>query len=202
MEFSPRQCETLLDMARSVVRQALAGKPSPWPQCHDLDLYQRAGCFVSFHEHGGKLRGCIGRLDASEPLISALTSAAISVLSDPRFRQDPITAAQLPRLELELSILSPLRPVDNVLAFEPKVDGIYLALGGRTGCFLPQVARQTGWSREQLLSRLCTEKLGVAANSWQQPSARLSVFSAIVVGPEPFVPAIMSQHFVANTLEA
>src|SRR5271155_5524753 len=103
MEFSQRQRDLLLDMARSIIRQSLAGNKTPWPQCHDLDLFQRAGCFVSVHEHGGKLRGCIGRLDANEPLISALTSAAVSVLSDPRFRHDPITAAQLPRLELQVS---------------------------------------------------------------------------------------------------
>lgn len=201
MEFCPRQRDALMEMARAVIRQTLANKPAAWPECHDLDLFQRAGCFVSLHEHGGRLRGCIGRLDASEPLIAALCSAAVSVLSDPRFRQDPITAAEIPRLELELSILSPLRAVESVLTFEPREDGIYLAIGGRTGCFLPQVGRQTGWSREQLLARLCTEKLGMPANSWQQPAARLSVFSAIVVGPEPFERAIVPQS-VAHFAEA
>jgi AmmeMemoRadiSam system protein A len=185
MEFSDRQRLALLDIARGVIRQTLAGKQAPWPQSHDLDFFQKAGCFVSIHEHGGKLRGCVGRLDASEPLVASLTSAAVSVLTDPRFRNDPITTAQLPHLELELSILSPLRPVENVLAFDPKEDGVYLTIGPRSGCFLPQVGRQTGWSREQLLARLCTEKLGMPATTWQQPSARLSVFTAIVVGPEP-----------------
>src|SRR5689334_15264172 len=117
MEFSQRQREALLDVARSVIRQTLAGRQAPWPECHDLDLYQKAGCFVSLHEHGGQLRGCVGRLDATEPLIAALSSAAVSVLTDPRFRQNPVTTGELPRLELELSILSPLRPVENVLAF-------------------------------------------------------------------------------------
>ena len=91
-------------MARSVIRRALAGQKSPWPECHDLDLYQPAGCFVSLHEHGGKLRGCVGRLDATEPLVASLSSAAVSPLADPRFRQNPITAGELPHLSLELSV--------------------------------------------------------------------------------------------------
>ncbi len=186
MDFSSRQRAELLDIARGVIRKTLAGIPNGAVECHDLDLYQPAGCFVSLHDHGGKLRGCVGRLDATEPLIAALSAAAVSVLGDQRFRHEPVTPADYPKLELELSVLSPLRPVPSPLAFDPAQDGIYLTIGRRTGCFLPQVARQTGWSREQLLDRLCTEKLGVAGNSWQRPEARLSVFSAVVIGPEPF----------------
>jgi AmmeMemoRadiSam system protein A len=200
MEFSPRQCADLLEIARGVIRQTLAARLTGMPECHDLDLYQPAGCFVSLHDHDGKLRGCVGRLDATEPLVAALSSAAISVLGDQRFRHDPVTLAQLPHIELELSVLSSLRAAPNVLAFEPKVDGIYLSIGGRGGCFLPQVARQTGWSREQLLDRLCSEKLGVPATSWRRPEARLSIFTAIVIGPEPFERAIVSES-VANPVE-
>jgi hypothetical protein len=57
---------------------------------------------------------------------------------------------------------------------------------GRTGCFLPQVARETGWIREQLLSRLCTEKMGLQPEAWKHPGAVLEIFSILVVGPEPF----------------
>jgi AmmeMemoRadiSam system protein A len=200
MEFSPRQIADLLNIARGVIRQTLMGRQAAAPECHDLDLYQPAGCFVSLHEHGGKLRGCVGRLDATEPLISALSSSAVSVLGDQRFQDQPVTWADLSKLEIELSVLSPLRPAPNVLAFEPKIDGIFLTFGPRTGCFLPQVARTTGWSREQLLDRLCTEKLGVPADSWKRPEARLSVFTAIVVGPEPFVHATISKS-IANPVE-
>src|SRR5438128_769684 len=139
MEFSPRQYADLLDIARSVIRKTLAGIAAGAVECHDLDLYQPAGCFVSLHDHGGKLRGCVGRLDATEPLVAALSAAAVSVLGDQRFRHEPVTPADFPKLELELSILSPLRPVPSPLAFELQTDGIYLTIGKRTGCFLPQV---------------------------------------------------------------
>jgi AMMECR1 domain-containing protein len=77
--------------------------------------------------------------------------------------------------------------VDDPLAFEPLEHGIYLTVGRRAGCFLPQVARETGWSRQQLLDRLCTEKIGLAPNAWQSKKATLSIFQTIVIGPEPLV---------------
>jgi AMMECR1 domain-containing protein len=63
--------------------------------------------------------------------------------------------------------------------------GIVLSIGGRNGVFLPQVARDTGWSREQLLARLCAEKLGMPPTAWQLPQARLHVFSTMILGPTP-----------------
>ena len=58
--------------------------------------------------------------------------------------------------------------------------------GGRTGCFLPQVARETGWTREQLLGRLCSEKMGLPAAFWMQAGAQLMTFTTLIIGPEPF----------------
>ena len=112
-----------------------------------------------------------------------------NVLDDPRFSDDPVRLEELPDLEIEISVLSPLHCVPGPLAFKPLTEGIYLACGQRTGCFLPQVARETGWSREQLLDRLCTEKMGLPAGAWNVPGAELSVFSTVTIGPEPFVPA-------------
>ncbi|HZK82675.1 MAG TPA: AmmeMemoRadiSam system protein A [Humisphaera sp.] len=186
MEFLPRQTAFLLDTARAVVRATLAGHQVRPPPCHDLDLYKPAGCFTSLHDHAGRLRGCVGRIDASEPLISSLTSSSVSVCSDGRFRANPVTLAELPNIDLELSVLSPPRPAANVLDFDLLNHGIYLTIAGRTGCFLPQVARETGWTKEQLLTRLCTEKMGMAADSWKSPQAKLAVFSTVIVGPEPF----------------
>ena len=68
------------------------------------------------------------------------------------------------------------------------INQFYLTMGGRTGCFLPQVARETGWSKEQLLGRLCQEKLGLAAIAWKHPEARLFTFTALIIGPEAFEP--------------
>ena len=161
-----------------------------WDPLADATLHQAAGCFVTLHTlHGRRLRGCVGRLDAAKPLLEAIFATSLSVLEDPRFRYSPIYLEELPELELEISVISPLRPVEHPLAFELLSEGIYLTIGRRSGCFLPQVARETGWTREQLLERLCTEKMGLPSSAWQNAEAQLSVFSTVMVGPEPFVPA-------------
>jgi len=161
-----------------------------WDPLADATLHQPAGCFVTLHTlQGRRLRGCVGRLDAAKPLLEAIFATSLSVLEDPRFRYSPICLEELPELELEISVISPLRPVEHPLAFELLSDGIYLTIGRRSGCFLPQVARETGWTREQLLERLCTEKMGLPCSAWQNAEAQLSVFSTVMVGPEPFVPA-------------
>ena len=66
-------------------------------------------------------------------------------------------------------------------------EGIYLTWGEtRAGCFLPQVAQETGWSKEQLLARLCVEKMGLPPEAWKDLRAKLFVFTTLVIGPEPF----------------
>ncbi|MDB5321351.1 MAG: hypothetical protein JWN40_2982 [Phycisphaerales bacterium] len=187
MNLSPDDQAALLDLARASIRATLAGAPEP----HIPDaatLRQPAGCFVSLHEIGGhRLRGCVGRLDAKAPLAKTVAAMAQAVLEDPRFLTDPVTLTDLADLEIELSILSPLIPTDAPLNFDLLQDGIYLTRGDRSGCFLPQVARETGWSKQQLLDRLCTEKLDLPAATWRQPDSRLYRFTTLLLGPEPFV---------------
>jgi AMMECR1 domain-containing protein len=126
-------------------------------------------------------------LDATLSLAEAVRVTAIGVLDDPRFGHCPVCLDELELLELEISVVSPLQPVEHPLDFDLMEHGIYLTIGQRSGCFLPQVARETGWSREQLLARLCSEKMGLPANGWREPRARLSVFTTLTIGPEPFV---------------
>ena len=110
------------------------------------------------------------------------------MLRDPRFVMHPVALGELPSLELEISVLSPLQPASSPLDFDPLQHGIYLTIGDRAGCFLPQVARETGWTKEQLLDRLCTEKMGLSSFAWRNPQATLHTFQVIILGPEPFVP--------------
>jgi AmmeMemoRadiSam system protein A len=188
MDLSPAHQHTLLDIARASIRQALRGAADQIvPASSDPLLNMPAGCFVSLHDQAShRLRGCVGRLDAKSPLIQCVYEMSAGVLADPRFRSNPVTTPELPRLTLELSILSPMQPAPTPLDFDPQRDGIYLTCQARSGTFLPQVARQTGWTREQLLSRLCSEKLGLPPNAWQDPSAKLLTYQALVIGPVPF----------------
>lgn len=191
MDLSPHHQRLLLDAARDAIRRNLAGQPpSPGDETiiPDPVLAQPAGCFVTLHARGThELRGCVGRLDATHPVLDAVRRSAASVIHDPRFTNDPVRLDELPQLEIDLSILSPLRPAPGPLEFDPLNEGVYLTWGeARAGCFLPQVARETGWSREQLLGRLCVEKMGLPAAAWQDPRAKLFVFTTQVIGPEPF----------------
>lgn len=181
------QSDALLNIARNRIRRALEGEVLPAERSQDPALSQRAGCFVSLHTlDSHHLRGCVGRLESDEPLEQSVAEVSLSVIHDPRFADNPVHLEELNSLELEISVISPLREVASPLQFDPSSDGIYLSIGGRTGCFLPQVARETGWSKEQLLSRLCREKMNLSADAWKNPNARLSVFTTLIIGPVPF----------------
>ncbi len=184
MDLSPQSQLELLAIARAALRAKVLKSPIDIPPPIDPQLLQPAGCFVSLHERETHdLRGCIGRLEATGPLWLAAREMAVGVLDDPRFVEQRLTPADLPRMEMELSVLSPLFPATPADDFNPLIHGVHLIVGERSGCFLPQVARETGWSRLQLLERLCTEKLGLPAQSWRDPSAKLMLFSTLIVGP-------------------
>ncbi len=188
MQFTPEQSARLLDIARAAIQNTLRCEPLSPVTDTDPALHQPAGSFVSLHElTTHRLRGCVGRLDASAPVTQVVQQTAVSVLADPRFINHKVHLHELACLSIEISILSPLKPVPTPLDFDPAIEGIYLTISNRTGCFLPQVAKETGWTKEQLLDRLCTEKMNFPPKMWQHPAARLQTFTATILGPEPFV---------------
>jgi AmmeMemoRadiSam system protein A len=190
MYLAPAQADELLALARRTIVRRLSSDETPVPESESVgpELLQPAGCFVSLHVcETHALRGCVGRIEAVHPLVQVVRETAVAALSDPRFHRHPITIDEVPDLEIEISVLSPLRPAEQPLDFDLLNDGIVLSVAGHNGVFLPQVARDTGWSREQLLSRLCTEKLGLPADAWQLPQARLHVFSTLILGPVPLL---------------
>jgi AmmeMemoRadiSam system protein A len=192
MQLSSRATEILLEMGAGLIRQNLtlaAGgtvvNPLIFPD--EPELLQKAGCFVSLHEkQTHQLRGCIGILESEQSLRETLAAAAEGVLKDPRFVTQPVMLEELAQLEIEVTVIGPMRPAASPLDFDPMEHGIFLTIGTRSGCFLPQVGRETGWTREQLLARLCTEKMGLGGDAWKRADAKLRVFNAQVVGPLGF----------------
>jgi AmmeMemoRadiSam system protein A len=188
MIISPEHQQILLHAARTAMVESLRGNRIAIPQTTDPVLNMPAGCFVTLHERGThRLRGCIGRIQSADPLLKSIYETACSTLEDPRFVQNRVTLDELPRLDLEISILSPLQEAAHPLDFDPPNEGIYLLCAGRAGTFLPQVARETGWTREQLLARLCTEKMGLAPEAWRDPQAKLLKYAVFLIGPVPFI---------------
>ena len=176
------QKQTLLKVARDTVEAVIKGGSIAQPQSDDPELNARCGCFVTL-KNKGRLRGCIGQFTSDKPLIELVVDMAkASATADPRFFADPITADELEQLDIEISVLSPLRRTDDPLSLRLGIDGIYIKRGPASGCFLPQVATETGWSKEEFLSYCCAHKAGLPADAWKAPDTEVYLFTAEVLG--------------------
>ncbi len=174
--------QTLLKVARDTVEAVIKQKSVPPPQSDDPELNAPCGCFVTL-KNRDRLRGCIGQFISDSPLIELVAEMAkASATGDPRFLADPITAGELEKLDIEISVLSPLKRTDDPLSLKLGVDGIYIKKGRASGCFLPQVATETGWSKEEFLSYCCAHKAGLAADTWKDPETEVYLFTADVFG--------------------
>jgi MEMO1 family protein len=172
----------LLKVARQAL-EACCGRgkePSLDPQ-GSAALARKTACFVTL-KIGGRLRGCIGELEAREPLIEAVRHKAESAaLEDPRFM--PVSAREVPALSIEISAMSPLRKVASPDEIVVGKHGVVVRQGLQSGVFLPQVAPEQGWDRDTMLTILCTEKAGLPGDAWRK-GADLWVFTADVFGEE------------------
>lgn len=174
------QKHTLLGIARDTVRAVVCGTPRPELTIDDPALNAPCGCFVTLKTHG-RLRGCIGQFISDRPLAETVAEMAeASAVKDPRFAGYRITARELNDLEIEISVLSPLERTNDPLSLRLGVDGIYIKRGYASGCFLPQVATETGWTREEFLSYCCTHKAGLPADVWRDPKTEVYLFTADV----------------------
>jgi AmmeMemoRadiSam system protein A len=178
------QKRTLLTVARDTVKAVVTGGPMPEPESDDPELTAHCGCFVTL-KNKDRLRGCIGQFTADKPLIELVAEMAkASATSDPRFFANPITPRELKELDIEISVLSPLQRTDDPLSLRLGVDGIYIKRGRASGCFLPQVATETGWSKEEFLSYCCAHKAGLPADAWQDAETEVYLFTAEVFGAD------------------
>jgi len=174
------QRRTLLEIARDTVKAVVTKSSLPDPRSDDPALTAPCGCFVTLKTHG-RLRGCIGQFISDRPLIELVVEMAeASASKDPRFFDHPLTVRDLSNLEIEISVLSPLERTDNPLNLQLGVHGIYLKRGYAAGCFLPQVATETGWTREEFLSYCCSHKAGLPADAWKDPKTEVYLFTAEV----------------------
>jgi len=178
---TPEQRQMLLDVARRTVEAAVAGGEPPAFAVDDPALCEPCGCFVTIRQQG-RLRGCIGRLIADGPLWQTVRDMAVaSATEDPRFTANRLTPDDLPDCDVEISVLSPMHRIDDPLDLELGTHGIYIKQGHRTGCFLPQVATETGWSKEEFLSHCAAGKAGLNADAWRDPATDVYIFTAEII---------------------
>jgi len=171
----------LLALARRAIESALRGETRPDPRPYPAGvaaakLETPSGAFVTLTADG-RLRGCIGHITAQEPLVETVIDNALSAaFRDPRF--PPVTAQEVAGLEIEISVLTPLREVSGPPEIEIGRHGIVLEKAGHRAVFLPQVAPEQGWDRETTLAHLAV-KAGLARDAWRS-GTRFQVFEAFV----------------------
>ncbi len=173
----------LLARARAAGARALGiGAPLP-PGTPAGRLAEPGAAFVTWRKDG-RLRGCIGSVEAWRPLAEDVEKNAVAaLLRDPRFA--PATAKDLPRLKVEVSVLGPLELVRDAAEIEIGVHGVVAEKGSRRGLLLPQVAPEWGWDAPQLLEQVCL-KAGLPGDAWRSgsPPATIYRFAAEVFGEE------------------
>lgn len=145
-------------------------------------LRKECACFVTLHLASGALRGCIGTLEPVGPLYQAVHDNTVAAASqDPRFT--PVRKEELAGIELTVSILSPSQPIAAATAFMPGEHGIILEKHGRRAVFLPEVAAEQGWTREETLGALC-QKAGLPEQAWQADTTFAIFHTAILSGSD------------------
>lgn len=177
--FSPEERRELLAFVRGVIESELMNTEPPPPPVLP-QLRENRACFVTLHDIAGNLRGCIGNIEAFEPLADNLVrNAHNAAFSDPRF--PPLDPEELGETSIELSVLTPPEPIADPTRFVVGEDGIILRQGMRGAVFLPQVAPEQGWDQETTLAYL-SRKAGLPADGWKQPGTGFQTFRAEVFG--------------------
>jgi AmmeMemoRadiSam system protein A len=181
-DFSLTEAErkTLLETARRSIAARFEGMRLPVPEATPA-LGTPCGAFVTLKIQG-RLRGCIGHITATAPLIETVRDVALSsAFDDPRF--PPLARDELERVRIEVSVLSPFRRTRDPAEIRVGTHGILVRRGGRSGLLLPQVATEQGWEREEFLVHTC-RKAGLPDDAWRDPDTTIEIFSAVVFGEE------------------
>jgi hypothetical protein len=187
--LNPKEQEFLTSLARATITAKLRGEKAPQTRAPeefgaDSPLPQVHGVFVTLTTRG-RLRGCIGSIFGTEPLVDGVAhQASNAAFEDPRFQ--PLTAKELNEIHIEISVLTPPVAISGPQEIVVGRHGVLIEKGGYRAVFLPQVATEQGWDRETLLRQLC-RKAGLGPDDWRS-GAKFEVFEAQVFeekGPHP-----------------
>ena len=173
------QKQELLIIARQTVNSFVKNG-----QIHDFyidseRLNRKEGAFVTIHKDR-QLRGCIGQIISTEkPLWQVVRDMAVAAASEDN-RFFPVEENELDKLSYEISVLSAPELIDDWQKIKLGENGVIIKQDGSTGVFLPQVATETGWSKEEILRQLCTQKAGLPASCYKDKDVKLYIFTAQV----------------------
>ncbi|MEW6008194.1 MAG: AmmeMemoRadiSam system protein B [Candidatus Omnitrophota bacterium] len=176
--LTKEQKQKLLKIARNTITHYLTTGKVLEVKEDDPLLKKPMGAFVTLHKKG-ELRGCIGHIEAIGPLYITVRDMAIaSATEDPRF--SPVTKEELKDIHIEISVLSPLKKTTNTDEIIMGKHGVIVKDFFRSGVYLPQVATETGWSKEEFMNSLCGQKAGMSIDAWKRGKCDIYIFSAEV----------------------
>ena len=174
--LSDEEKRKLKEIALTSIRDSLDGRRIAESKGLTKTLESKCGAFVSLHKQG-RLRGCIGHFGEDTALHEIVAEMArAAAFEDPRFM--PVTKEELNDIDIEISVLTPMRRILSLDEFELHRHGIYIRRGYRSGTFLPQVADEVNWTKEEFVSHCAQDKAGIGWDGWRD--AELYVYEAIV----------------------
>lgn len=175
--LSEKQKKRLIEIARESIKSVLKGKKIPSFDTDDEELRRENGAFVTL-KINNNLRGCIGHIVADSPLYKTISEMAVqSAFGDPRFPK--LKKEELERIEIEISVLSKLKKIDDVKEIEVGKHGLLMRKGFYSGLLLPQVATEYGWDRKTFLEHTC-QKAGLPKDTWRDKDTEIYIFTAEV----------------------
>ena len=170
----------LLEIARKTIDEYVSsGKKLDFKETDGI-LLKNMGAFVTIHKQG-RLRGCIGNIIGRQPLYLTVRDMAIEAAAHD-WRFPAVSADELKDIDIEISVLTQPKKVENVDEIKMGVHGVIAKRGSASGVFLPQVATETDWTREEFLSNLCEHKAGLSPDAWKDKDTELHSFTAQVFG--------------------
>lgn len=184
-KLSAKDKKQLLTIARNALELYI--KENSLPKYQESEIrpanQNKVGAFVTLHKKG-ELRGCIGHIESDIPLYKTVQSLTISsATKDYRFKS--INQDELGDIDVEISVLTPMKKISSIDQIEIGRHGIYIKKGYQTGTFLPQVASDTDWTVEEFLGKCARDKAHIGWEGWKD--ADLFTYEALKFSESDFI---------------
>lgn len=176
--LSPEDKRMLLKIARESIETSFISNQLSKIDEKELskNLKMNCGAFVTLNKNG-QLRGCIGNFSSTEPLYKVVQKMTVAAAFHD-FRFIPVIKEELNKIDIEISVLTPMKRIYSIDEFELGEQGIYMVKGKQSGTFLPQVALSTRWTKEEFFGHCARDKAGIGWDGWKD--AELYTYEALV----------------------
>ncbi len=175
-ELTEKEKQALISWSRQVLTVFVKTGQVADQATVPLSLEKKRGVFVTLKKDG-RLRGCIGNFHPQQNLWQEVKEMTVSAASrDNRF--PPVEASELNDINIEISVLSPMKKITSLDEIKLSRHGVYIKYGARSGTFLPQVAEEGQWTKESFLAEICSQKMGLDRHCYQDSEAEIYIYTA------------------------